>query len=63
MHARRIYKNHCNFEKVPTFFFFSLLDELYLVSGTFKSLKITFVTVRSLSREIGHLNTFFSAKI
>lgn len=49
--------------KCPLFFFFSLLDELYLVSGTFKSLKITFVTVRSLSREIGHLNTFFSAKI
>ena len=35
----------------------------YLVSGMFKSLKITFVTVHSLSHEIGHLNTFFNAKI
>lgn len=37
-------------------FFFSLLDEFCLVSGAFKSLKITFVTVHSLSHEIGHLH-------
>lgn len=56
MCMHRVYKNHCNFEKVPTLFFLSLLDEFCLVSGTFKSLKITFVTVHSLSHEIGHLH-------
>lgn len=55
MCMHRVYKNHCNFEKVPKFFFLVFwMNSIWF--QVLKSLKITFVTVHSLSHEIGHLH-------